>query len=317
MAVTPFATHAGVGRALISATPERFDGDAGFAYVKGLMAPWLMATGLTPDAAWDLARRVEDHVAGTDAARVSLDELRVLARDVLGEAAGDETAERFRRWHDFATLDRPLVVLIGGATGVGKSTVATQLAHHLGITRVSSTDFIRQVLRSVVPDAIAPELSRSSFELDQGGSRGDARHAEFERQARQVLVGVRATVERAAREGTPLILEGIHLWPGLVDLHAVPDTLVVHVVLSVEGRDDHERRFGVRAEASRRPAARYDDGLEAIRDLQEQIVAAARRTGVPVVENGQEDATVRHVLDLVFAAVDDALRPRGFEPAPR
>jgi 2-phosphoglycerate kinase len=317
MSVTPLATHAGVGRDLISATPERLDGKSGFAYVKGLMAPWLMATGLTPGAAWDLARRVEDHVASGGGDRVSLDELRALARDELGEAEGDKTAERFRQWHDFATLNRPLVVLIAGAAGVGKSSVATQLAHHLGITRAASTDFIRQVLRSVVPDAIAPELSRSSFELDQQGARDDARHAEFERQARQVLVGVGATVERAAREGTPLILEGIHLWPGLVDLDAVSDSLLVHVVLTVEDADEHEHRFAARAAASRRPASRYDDGLEAIRELQTLIVAAARRTGVPVVENRHEDTTVRRVLDLVFDAVDDALRPAASGPAPR
>jgi 2-phosphoglycerate kinase len=316
MAVTPFPTHAGVGRALISATPERLDRDSGFAYIKGLMAPWLMATGLTPDAAWELARRVEDHLAGSGGERVSLHELGVLAREVLGEVEGDEMAERFRQWHDFATLDRPLVVLIGGAAGVGKSTVATQLAHHLGITRVSSTDFIREVLRSVIPDAIAPELSRSSFELDHRHSHNGSRHAEFERQAQQVLVGVRATIERAAREGMSLIVEGIHLWPGLVDLRAVPDSLVVHVLLTVGERDDHEKRFAVRAEESRRPAARYDDGLEAIRALQEDAVVAARRIGVPVIENGQEDTTVRRVLDLVFAAVGHALRPRGPEPAP-
>jgi 2-phosphoglycerate kinase len=276
-----------------------------------------MATGLTPDAAWDLARRVDDHQAAGGGERLLLQELRVLARDVLGERAGDETAERFRRWHDFATLDRPLVLLVGGAAGVGKSTVATQVAHHLGITRVSSTDFIRQVLRSVVPDAIAPELSRSSFELDHGRARSGARHAQFERQVQEVLVGVGATMERAAREGVSLIVEGIHLWPGLVDLHAVSDSLVVHVVLAVEDQDAHEQRFAVRAEASRRPAARYDDGLEAIRDLQAALVAAARRSGVPVVDNADEDATVRRVLDLVFAAVDDALRPRGSAPAAR
>jgi 2-phosphoglycerate kinase len=313
---TRFATHAGVGHPLMSATPERFDPDSGFAYVKGLMAPWLMATGLAPDAAWDVARRVEDHVAG-GCERVSLEALRALASDVLGEMEGGETAKRFCRWHDFAALDRPLVVLIGGATGVGKSTVATQLAHQLGITRVSSTDFIRQVLRSVVPAAIAPELSRSSFELDQGRSRDGARHAEFERQARQVLIGVGATIERAAREGTPLIVEGIHLWPGLVDVQSVPDSLVVHVVLTVEDPDDHEERFAVRAGASRRPASRYDDGLGAIRELQEQLVAAARRSGVPVIENRHEDTTVRGVLDLVFAAVDDALRPPATATASR
>jgi 2-phosphoglycerate kinase len=318
MPSTRFATHADVGRAEISATPEQLDPDSGFVYVKGLMAPWLMATGLPPDRAWDLARRVEDHLAGNGSRRVSLDGLRVLARDVLGVQEGDETAERFRRWHDFETLGRPLVLLLGGATGVGKSTVATQLAHHLGITRVASTDFIRQVLRSVVPDAIAPELSRSTFELDQGlPERGAAAHAEFERQAQQVLVGVGATIERAASEGMPLILEGIHLFPGLVDAHALSGSLVVHVVLAVDDPDDHAHRFALRAAASARPAARYDDGLEAIRELQEHVVAAARRTGVPVVENGHEDTTVRRVLDLVFAAVDDALRPQGSELARR
>lgn len=283
---------------------QQLDADSGFAYAKGLMAPALMTTGLPPDRAWDLACRIEDHVATRASHRVSLEELHSLARTVLGEREGDETVERFRRWHDFEALERPLVVLIGGGTGVGKSTVATRLARLLGVTRVSSTDFIRQVLRSVVPETIAPELSRSSFELDQGRSRnGAARHAEFERQAQQVLVGVGAEIERAVREGTSLILEGIHLSPGQVDLDAVSDSLVVHVILTVEERDDHMHRFDLRAAASERPAERYDDGIDGIRDLQGHLVATARRAGIPVVENEQLDTTVRRVLDLIYAAV--------------
>jgi 2-phosphoglycerate kinase len=297
-------------RAISSATDPDADDtmrDRGFAYVRGLMAPELMATGLTPDRAWQLARTVEDRLAGGGRRRVAFDELREPARDVLGDADGDATVVRFRRWHEFAALGRPLVVLIGGATGVGKSTVATRLAQHLGISRVAGTDFIRQVLRSVVPEAIAPELARSSYELDQNGTTS---HAEFERQAREVMVGVQATIERAAREGMSLILEGIHLLPGLVDAHA-SDALAVHVVLSVEDAGDHEHRFELRAGGSQRPAARYDDGLDAIRRLQQHIVATSRRSDVPVVENRDEDATVRRVLDVVFAAVDDALRSPG------
>ena len=311
MPATRFASHAGVGHAELSATPAQLDRESGFAYVRGLMAPWLMATGLSPEEAWDLARRVDDHLAASGRDRVSLDDLRELAHEVLGQEQGDETAERFLRWHDFATLGRPLVVLLGGATGVGKSTIATQLAHHLGITRVASTDFIRNVLRSVVPAAIAPELARSTFELDQArSSDGAAAHAEFERQAQQVLVGVRATIERAAREGVPLILEGIHLFPGLLDLDELSGGLVVHVVLNVDDRDDHSQRFERRAGASERPAERYEEGMEAIRLLQEHIVATARRTRIPVVENREADTAVGSVLDLVFAAVEDVLRPR-------
>ena len=43
-----------------------------------------------------LARRVEDNLATSGRDRVSLDELRVLAHEVLGEHEGDETADRFR-----------------------------------------------------------------------------------------------------------------------------------------------------------------------------------------------------------------------------
>lgn len=209
-------------------------------------------------------------------------------------------------------------MLIGGGTGVGKSTVATELALRLGMPRVSSTDFIREILRSVVPDTIAPELSRSSFELDQGyTNNGTTPHAEFDRQAQQVLVGVQAMIERAVLEGKPFILEGVHLFPGLVDLHAVSDSVVVHVVLTVQDAGEHSRRFALRAGASGRPAGRYDEGLEAIRDLQEHLVASARRSGIPVIENQDLDTTVRRVVDLIFAAVRVVPPQRGWEPTPR
>jgi 2-phosphoglycerate kinase len=262
---------------------------------------WLMTTGLRPDRGRHLARRIERHLASSPQDCVSREEFRALADDVLGDYHGEETAERIRE--SVEALERPLVVLIGGGTGVGKSTVATQLAHELGITRVSSTDFIREILRLVVPETIAPELARSSFELDQSrSSNGATPHAEFERQAQQVLVGVQATIERAVREGMPLILEGVHLFPGLVDLDAASDGLVVQVVLTVEDGDDHLHRFAVRAADSDRPANRYGEEFDEIRELQAHVVATAHRAGIPVVENRQVDTTVRQVLDLILAA---------------
>lgn len=219
-----------------------------------------------------------------------------------------DTAERIRHRRDLEMSGRPLMVLIGGATGVGKSTVATRLGHALGITRVLGTDFVREILRSVVAEALGPELSRSSFELDRDHADGAAPHAEFERQARQVLVGVRAEMQRAADEGTSIILEGIHLVPGLVDLHAAHDGIVVQVVLSVDDERDHERRFHTRARSSHRPAERYDDGIGCIRALQDHAVALARTAHVPVIENRNEETTVRRLLELVSTAVSRALR---------
>ena len=206
-----------------------------------------------------------------------------------------------------------LVVLIGGGTGVGKSTVASELARALGITHVSSTDLIREILRSVVPENMAPELARSSFELDRDASR--RAHAEFERQARQVLVGVRAEIQRAGREGTSLILEGIHLCPGLVDLGAASGSVAVHAILTLDDRDALVQRLEKRADESARPAERYEDGLEAIRELQAHLVTSARRTGVPVIENRHVDATVRVMRHLIDEALESVQASPGMERA--
>src|SRR6185369_9824531 len=64
-------------------------------------------------------------------------------------------------------LDLPIVLLIGGATGTGKSTVATEVAYRLGITRVSSTDFVRQTMRAFLSPQFMPSIHRSSFDLPE------------------------------------------------------------------------------------------------------------------------------------------------------
>ena len=64
-------------------------------------------------------------------------------------------------------LELPLLVLVGGATGTGKSTVATEVAHRLGITRVTSTDVVRQTMRAFFSAEFMPSIHYSSFEAGQ------------------------------------------------------------------------------------------------------------------------------------------------------
>ena len=98
-------------------------------FSKGLMAQTLMATGIAPEQAYGVAAAVERRLRRRRPPAVSLADLREIAREQLGELAGDILIQRFRQWQKLRRLETPLIVLIGGATGVGKSTVATELAH--------------------------------------------------------------------------------------------------------------------------------------------------------------------------------------------
>src|SRR5215208_3087091 len=52
-------------------------------------------------------------------------------RRVLGQQDGRQAVERLVRYNDLRALELPIIVLVGGATGTGKSTVATEVAHRL------------------------------------------------------------------------------------------------------------------------------------------------------------------------------------------
>jgi 2-phosphoglycerate kinase len=211
------------------------------------------------------------------------------------------------RYPELERLDLPLIVLIGGGTGTGKSSVATEIAYRLGITRVTSTDFIRQTMRAFFSEEFMPSIHYSSFEAGESvstGTEGDPRLVGFLDQTRNVLVGVRAVVERALQEGFSMVLEGVHLVPGM--LPPIKGALVVHCVLSIDDEQHHATHFYVRDSASEglRPVQRYLDALPDIRIVQDAILERARRFEVPVVENSDIGRTITSVMELIFASAE-------------
>ena len=128
--------------------PLPLGGDEGPPWSKGLLSRALAATGLGATRSYELAVRADADLAERETDQLDLDRLAELAAEVLGDAEGARTMRRLRRLHALRQLDVPIVLLVGGATGTGKSTIATEAAHRLGITRVTSTDFIRQTLRA-------------------------------------------------------------------------------------------------------------------------------------------------------------------------
>lgn len=283
------------------------DREPGLPYSKGLMASQVMVTGLSPFRAYQVAEEIEDQLRERGSTSLTTDELAELALEVLTKLAGDRYAKNFLRWREVEKLDVPIVILIGGATGVGKSTIATQLAARLGIVRVVATDAIREVMRSMFSPELMPTLHTSSFEADVALREPPTRAADplivgFREQTAAVAVGINALIERAAMEGTSIIIEGAHVVPGFFDLETFAGRiLAVPFVISVDDVERHRSHFGAREDTiASRPAQRYAQGFDNIRRLQAYVKSQALSHDVPVIPNFGFDQSIAAVIDLVM-----------------
>jgi len=281
-------------------------------YSKGLMAKQLTGAGIRSERAYELARLIEHELAPGEG-RDTFTERQVheAAGHVLAEHEGEEAVSALRRYRCLQELEQPLILLIGGATGTGKSSVTTEVAHRLGITRVASTDFVRQTMRAFFSRDFMPSIHYSSFEAAAAvASPEDARDPTlvgFNDQTRNVLVGVRAVIERALTESYSVALEGVHIVPGLVP-SSVEDAIVVQTILTIDDAEEHARHFWVRDATSEgvRPVRKYLDALDDIRRIQAHLVERATRAGVPVIENSRVERTVQRVIQLVLEEVERA-----------
>jgi 2-phosphoglycerate kinase len=283
-------------------------GDDGLPYSKGLMARALIAAGVPADRSYQLAQRIELDLAERGIPALEVERLEPLAREVLGEEEAERAIGRLRRLADLQSLDVPIVLLIGGSTGTGKSTVAAEVAHRLGITRVASTDFIRQTMRAFFSPEFMPTIHYSSFQAGEALDdevTGDSTIVGFVDQCRHVCVGVEAALRRALTEGWSMVLEGVHLVPGLLP-EELEGALIVHVVVEIADEEVHRLHFHVRdaATGGLRAMDKYLDRLDAIRRVQTYIVGRARREHVPVIENTNVERTIDQVIELVMQAAE-------------
>jgi 2-phosphoglycerate kinase len=290
--------------------PLPLGGEDGLPFSKGLMARALIAAGLTADRAYELALAVEADLAASERQSITLERVDELALEALGERDGAEVMRCLRRYRDLYELDLPIILLVGGATGTGKSTVATDVAYRLGITRVTSTDFVRQTMRAFFSSEFMPAIHHSSFEAGRAIADEDADESQavldgFLEQTRNVLVGVGAAIDRALEEGWSMVLEGVHLVPGMLQKR-IEGALVVQCVVSISDAEAHASHFWIRDAASEgvRPYEKYLDSFEDIRLVQSYILDRARKHDVSVVENGNIEEAIAEVMELVLTAAN-------------
>jgi 2-phosphoglycerate kinase len=287
-------------------------------FSRGILAQTLAQAGAKPELAHQIASEIRAELLAEE--RYTVEEEEVLARvrdklvkkDVL-------VVGRLDKWRILRESTEPIVVLIGGATGVGTSTLAADVARRLNIQSVVGTDSIREVLRRAISPDLLPILHKSSYEIKREDLRVPVEETEtvlfgFRQQAAQVAVGVEALVDRGLKEGTNLVIEGVHLVPEIILGRYRDHPNVCPMVVYLSDEHVHRSRFYIRAlgTAMRRPAEEYIVYFKEIRQIHDYIVESADRAGVQKVENlsieNTSDAAVEIVTNRVSGIAEKAGR---------
>lgn len=285
-------------------------------FSKGTLSQALLPASINSVDAYEVAREIHRDLLLQGREQVTRRELRRLSHAALLERFGSETAERYLVWRQHRNPEKPVIILLGGTSGAGKTSLALEVALRLGITRVLSTDAIRQIMRITLSPELMPAIHTSSFEAYKSlpwlGEWEDPVVVGVSAQAWVVSVGVRAMLDRAVEENVSLILDGVGLLPGLIDLDAYRDVAdVISLVVARLDEDGFRTHFKTReARQKLRSLERYEENFEAILKIQKYFLTLADRYDIPIVDNSTIDSSVLLVIRHVVEAVREA---NGFD----
>lgn len=295
-------------------------------FSKGLLALSLQGAGMDTSDAQDAARELEALLLRQGRAEIDRSELRDLVAKTVERTHGGAAAQRYRVWRRARDDMRPIFLLLGGTTGVGKTSIAVDMGRRFQISRVIGTDSIRQIMRLMFSESLMPEIHCSTYEahhvlgLEPAGS-SEAVIAGFREQAQKIAVGVHALLDRAVEENTSMIIEGVNLVPGLIDADRYAQSAhTISLVIATLDRARYEERFRERAAtAQERAAERYLDHLDEIQLIQDHILHEADHYGLQLIDNVRFDDAVLAATRSVIAALEGSvtLEQSGLEPGRR
>lgn len=271
-------------------------------FSRGIMATSLLSTGIRTEEAYRLASLVQRSLDDGRALHDANDLVQAACDVMRSQPGGDEVADRWLAWRATRRSGRPVVIVLGGAPGVGKSTLATRLAVRLEITRLVTTDAIREVLRTVVPPAVLHELHVSTFELLKPESSDP--FVDFDRQCAAVSSALAAVASRLVTENRSVIAEGVHLRPGALTAaladHPQRPVVVERVVTAPADvhRVNLEHR---RADEPHRGGDRHLRSFDRIEAIQQHLCEQARDAGIATMDVDEATALTQ---DLVAEVVD-------------
>ena len=282
-------------------------------FSKGIMSRSLNVADIGIERAHEIASDIEAKLIKNNVSEISSGELASVVLNHL-ENIDPDFALKYKNWRSLRTSNEPLIILIGGASGVGTSSMAFELASRLRLKNLISTDMIREVMRKIVSKELSPVIHKSSFDAYESvrtpSIRIDSVIEGFISHVDVVNVGIEAIIERSVKEGISTIIEGVHIVPGFIRKDLMENNNIILFTLTVDDEDAHKQRFYSRCRQPwvKRSLERYMDNFDAIRKTQRFLVEQAKIHDTRIINNVDINETIEIMVDDIlkeFGGVDN------------
>ena len=204
-----------------------------------------------------------------------------------------------------SNMRKPYVILIGSASGIGKSTIAAELAKALNIKHLIESDFIRAVIRGIIGKEYAPALHSSSYDAykhlrnkNNYESYDELVSTGFDEHAASVIPGLEKVIQRAITDYDDIIIEGVHLVPGLINMEQFQDFANIYFFVLSSDEESHKERFVKRAVQIHRGGKQLDFFREN-RIIHDHLLKQAENNGVHIIKAEAIDKTLDKILAII------------------
>ncbi len=280
-------------------------------FSKGILSRSLNIADIGSQKAHEIASDIEEELIRDNVTEIASYDLAEVILQHL-ECIDSVIAKKYRNWRSLRNSKKPLIILIGGASGVGTSSMAFELASRLRLKNLISTDMIREVMRKIVSKELSPVIHKSSFDAYESirtpSIRIDNVIEGFISHVDVVNVGIEAIIERSAKEGISTIIEGVHVVPGFIRKDLMENNNIIIFTLTVDDEESHKQRFYSRCRQPwvKRSLERYMDNFDTIRKTQMFLMEQAKIHDSRIINN----VDINQTIDIM---VSDILEKFGGE----
>ena len=274
-------------------------------FSKGIMSRSLNVADIGIERAHEIASDIEANLIKNNVSEISSGELAEVVLNHL-ENIDPDFALKYKNWRSLRTSNEPLIILIGGASGVGTSSMAFELANRLRLKNLISTDMIREVMRKIISKDLSPVIHKSSFDAYESirtpSIRIDQVVEGFVSHVDVVNVGIEAIIERSVKEGISTIIEGVHIVPGFIREDLMENNNIIIFTLTVDDEESHKQRFYSRCRQPwvKRSLERYMDNFSTIRKTQKFLVEQAKIHDARIINNVDINETIDIMINDIL-----------------